>query len=172
MPIPIVKRTLVALLLLAFATCLRSQPGIDSLRAVMAHAGRDTTAVRALNQLAVAYVRELPDSTLALGMRALALAEAIDDRPGMAEALKNIGSGHVAGERFAMARTYYDRSFAQWSALGDRKRMADLHRKLGHVAERQGDMPEALKQDLAALRYHEAVHDTTNVGALKSDLAN
>ncbi|MBL7981946.1 MAG: tetratricopeptide repeat protein [Flavobacteriales bacterium] len=128
--------------------------------------------MRALNALAVAYSRELPDSTVALGTQALALAEAIGDRPGMAEALKNIGGGHAAGQRFAIARAYYDRSFEQWSTLGDRGQMASLQRKMGHVAESQGDMPEALKQNLAALRYYEAAHDTTTVAKLKSALSN
>ncbi|MBL8002289.1 MAG: tetratricopeptide repeat protein [Flavobacteriales bacterium] len=158
--------------LLGFAIVGVAQPGTDSLRAVLAHAGRDTTAVRALNELAVAYSRELPDSTVALGTRALALAEAIGDRPGMAEALKNIGGGHAAGQRFAIARAYYDRSFEQWSALGDRGQMASLQRKLGYVAESQGDMPEAIKQNLAALRHYEAAHDTATVAQLKTALAS
>ena len=150
----------------------QGQANVDSLRALLSHARHDTTHVRLMNELAVAYAPDEPDSTIAMGGRALRLAEEIDFRTGRAEALKNIGYGHLQREEYGVARVYFQRSLDAWDQLGRKDRLIDLHHDLSYCAQQSSDFPVALEHSLAQLRLVEQMDDRGAAAAIKSTVGN
>ena len=166
-------RTLpIVLIALMLPMSALAQPDLAPLRAAVGKARSDTARVNALNALAQAQAEFAPDSAIALATQALELAQRVGFVAGEAEALKNIGFGHEGTESFVPARSYYERAFALWSTQGNKAKLGELHRRMGDVAELQGDKTEALKQFLAALRIQEAARDTPAIADLKSAIGN
>ncbi len=96
---------------------------IDDLKAKLARvAGAEK--VKILNELAEAY---MPDSTrrsLDLAFRALSMSRKLDDRPGMSDALINIGRVYLHLNEFDKALEYYLKSLPIKEKIADGKGVA------------------------------------------------
>ncbi|MBK8498038.1 MAG: tetratricopeptide repeat protein [Flavobacteriales bacterium] len=163
---------ILALLLLPLTARCAVQADPDSLLRALAIAQTDSSKVGLLNELASAYSETEPDSTIAFGTKAKELGERSGQRPGLAEALTNIGIGHMRKDEYALARSYLERALDLWEAMGNDEQRSRLHDLLGQVAEQQSDFPEALKHDLAELRYVEKSGDRSAFAELTSTIGN
>lgn len=150
MPKPYLHALLICLPLAATAG-----PSADSLRQVLARTGQDTARVHVLNTLAQTYTDTRPDSAVSYGTQALELAQQLAFEPGVAEALRIIGIGHMRQQEYGIATSHLQRALALWTSLGDAEKQRRTHFALAHIAEQQSDFPEALKQYLTSLKFAE-----------------
>ncbi|MBL7954569.1 MAG: tetratricopeptide repeat protein [Flavobacteriales bacterium] len=158
--------------LATFSTAVLGQADPDSLRALLKRPQHDTTTVRLLNELAAIEAADRPDSTIVVATRALKLAETIDFGPGRAEALKNLGHGHLQREEYGVARVHFQRSLDAWDHLGRKDQLIKLHQSLSYCAQQSSDFPVALEHSLAQLRLVEQMGDRRAGAAIKSTIGN
>ncbi|MFZ1695149.1 MAG: hypothetical protein WAT74_18280 [Flavobacteriales bacterium] len=60
-----------------------------------------------------------PDSAIMFGAQALDLAGKLSFEPGVAEALRVIGFGHMREQEYGIAISHLQRALALWALLGD-----------------------------------------------------
>ena len=154
---------LTALLLSCCASVIRAQDDTDSLRRVLAASAPDTTRVNTLNTLAQAYMDVEPDSAISDSSQAHRLAEELAFEPGLGEALRIVGTGHMREQEYGIASSHLQRALALWAKLGDADKQKKIHIALAHIAEQQSDFPEALKQHLISLKLAEQLGDSSAV---------
>ncbi|MBL7957994.1 MAG: tetratricopeptide repeat protein [Flavobacteriales bacterium] len=154
---------LTALLLSCCASVIRAQDDTDSLRRVLAASAPDTTRVNTLNTLAQAYMDVEPDSSISYASQAQRLAEELAFEPGLGEALRIVGTGHMRRQEYGIASSHLQRALALCAKLGDAEKQKKIHFALAHIAEQQSDFPEALKQHLISLKLAEQLGDSAAV---------
>jgi len=116
-----------------------------------------------LNKLAALFADTRPDSAIIYGAQALDLAGKLSFEPGVAEALRVIGFGHMREQEYGIASSHLQRALALWAALGNADKQKRIHIALAHIAEQQSDFPEALKQYLTSLKFAEQLGDSAAV---------
>ncbi len=154
---------LTALFLSCCASVIRAQDDTDSLRRVLAASAPDTTRVNTLNTLAQAYMDVEPDSSISYASQAQRLAEELAFEPGLGEALRIAGTGHMRRQEYGIASSHLQRALALCAKLGDAEKQKKIHFALAHIAEQQSDFPEALKQHLISLKLAEQLGDSAAV---------
>ena len=136
---------------------------IDSLIHALARPGADTARVNTLNTLAQAYMDVEPDSAIGYASQAQRLAEELAFEPGLGEALRIAGTGHLRQQEYGIASSQLQRALALWAELGDAEKQKKIHFALAHIAEQQSDFPEALKQHLLSMKLAEQLGDSAAV---------
>ena len=136
---------------------------IDSLIHALARPGADTARVNTPNTLAQAYMDVEPDSAIGYASQAQRLAEELAFEPGLGEALRIAGTGHLRQQEYGIASSQLQRALALWAELGDAEKQKKIHFALAHIAEQQSDFPEALKQHLLSMKLAEQLGDSAAV---------
>ncbi|MFZ1688262.1 MAG: adenylate/guanylate cyclase domain-containing protein [Flavobacteriales bacterium] len=149
-----------------------AQANVDSLLKVLGMAAPDTNRVSLLNAVAAGYSQSAPDSTIAYGSRAAELAERLNFKPGLAEAFKNIGYGHLKREEYGIAIPLYHRSLDLWTALGNADQQQRIHYNLAWMAQQQSDFPGSLEHYLASLRFAEQKGDSAEAANVRMSIGN
>ena len=138
---------------LARPSALASAPGLRG----------DTTRIVALLKRANQVVATNPDSALLCSQQALALARQMRLLRKEVQALELIGWIQFARGDYPGGLRIYQQALTIAQARGFAKESAILHADIGRVLQEQGAYPEALENNLAALRYYGAVHDSTHL---------
>ena len=102
----------------------------------------------------------------------LALARKLEDTPGIATALANLGNVAYDQGDYPRARTYYEETLALARKLGDTSAIARTLNNLGNVAYAQGDYraaPTHLEEVLALARE---LGDTSGIATALINLGN
>lgn len=99
--------------------CVAQGRVIDSLRAVVRLAKEDTSTIRLMNEMAYEYRLVQPDTGLAYGKRALALAQKADWKPGIARSYNCIGINYYMLSDADSSLKYH------WKALDTYRRLGD-----------------------------------------------
>jgi adenylate cyclase len=142
----------------------------DSLRKVLARTGQDTARVRILNAMAETYANIHPDSAISYGTQAQELAEQLGFEPGLAEALRVIGIGHMREQEYGIASIHLQRALALWASLGDAGKQKGIHVALANIAEQQSDFSEALEQYFTSLKFAEQLGDSAAVVDMRMNI--
>lgn len=145
---------------------------VDSLRSVLGRENLpDSSRFKALNALARSYMYSEPDSTLVLGRKFLALAQAAGDRYQEGQALNTMGIALWVQSDFDGALEYFSASLAIREEIRDEAGVAGSLANIGLIHKQRGDYPRALEYQLKGLALDEArgyrsgvARSLTNIG--------
>jgi tetratricopeptide (TPR) repeat protein/transcriptional regulator with XRE-family HTH domain len=100
---------------------------------------------------------------------AVMAATRLDDRPGQAMSLRNLGMACLRLGDHEQALAHYTASLRLYQQLGDRLGQANIHQLLGAAAESHGRYADALSHAEQALRFYQAVgHRRKEAGMLNN----
>jgi class 3 adenylate cyclase len=136
---------------------------IDSLNAVIAAAGEDTSKVESLLSLASYYYRSEPGLAIQYVTEARELAERLDYRTGIAYAYKGIGMAYYVQGNYIEALVNWKNSYEVFESAGDRQGMANMLNNLGAVYYNEGDNSKAIEFYLESLKASEEIGDTLRI---------
>jgi predicted ATPase/class 3 adenylate cyclase len=102
--------------------------------------------------------------------RSLALAEVLDDKQGVMDALNGIGLVAWAQGEYGGARASFERALALAREVGEKRRTAVLLGNLGRVEAAQGDLAAARVHHEESLRIHLEQSDTHGVATSQANL--
>ena len=145
---------------------LQGQDRIDSLLLQLPKATEDTGNVKLLIDLSHTYYSINPDKGLDFGKQALALAEKLNWKKGMANACRTIAGNYGYGKSdFAMALKYSSQALSLFEEIGDKVGRAKMLGDIGVVHWYQSNYPEALNYYFEALRIHEELGNKPDMAA-------
>jgi two-component system, NtrC family, sensor kinase len=145
---------------------LQGQDRIDSLLGQLPKANEDTNKVKLLIDLSHTCYSINPDKGLNFGKQALALAEKLDWKKGMANATRTIAGNYGYGKSdYAMALKYSLESLQQFKEIGDKTGTARILGDIGVVYWYQSDYPNALNYYFNALRINEEIGNKADMAA-------
>jgi tetratricopeptide (TPR) repeat protein/DNA-binding CsgD family transcriptional regulator len=123
----------------------------------------DTVQLNQLLKRANRAVAAHPDSALGYAQSALRLARAGSLPRPQAQALEYIGWVHFLRGDYPGSLRIYQRALAVARAIHFDKECAILNADIGQVLQEEGAYPEALENDLLALRYYGRARDSTHL---------
>lgn len=141
----------------------------DSLRALLSSSIHDTVRIHALTELGWAYMYEIPDSAIAIGNRALSLAQKTNWPKGEPMAQGRLGAFHFAEGDNRKAIEYYEQAIGSFKKLKDYDNVAKTHGNIGSAFKVMGDHTLALEHYAKALEMHRT---SGNKGGLASILGS
>lgn len=134
----------------------QGQSLIDSLLTRLPKEKEDTSKVMLLNDLSLAYYSINPDEGVKFGKQALALAETLNWKKGIAYAYKVIAGNYGYGKAdYVQALEYSFKSLQQFNEIEDKTGTAKILGDIGVVYWFQSDYPHALKYYFDALQINE-----------------
>jgi class 3 adenylate cyclase/tetratricopeptide (TPR) repeat protein len=151
----------------------KGQERIDSLLKVVATSVNDTNKVMSLYKLAIESRRNDPQQALTLGEEALALAQVLNWKKGVADCLKNIGVTYHVLTDYPKERECYEKSLKIFEELDDRLGMGKCMNNIGITYYYLSDFPKALEYYFKALKIMEEfgnrqmiANSLNNIGAV------
>jgi signal transduction histidine kinase len=132
----------------------------------------DIHRINLLNELAFAYQRINPDSSLLLSERSLALSEEAGHVSGKVEALRNTGIVYYVQGDFNQALNYFYDALRIADEIQYEKGIARLYNNLGLIFYGQGKYEEALDAQFNSLTIKERINDTPGIATSLNNIAN
>jgi class 3 adenylate cyclase/Flp pilus assembly protein TadD len=132
----------------------------DSLRERISRQAEDTNKVRLLNLLGRSIVESNPDSALQILNYAYQLSIRLEDKPGEALALKNIGIVYYIQGKYVEAIKFWNQTIGVYRQIGDKRGEANILGNQASVYFNQGDDAKSLELDLKSLKISESINDT------------
>ena len=139
---------------------------IDSLKVLLENLAEDTMKVNTLNDIASAIFRSEPAEAIRYSEDAIALAEQINFRRGLALAHKNLGLGYYMQANYTEAFRSWEPSLETYEELGDFKMVANLLSNMGSIYYSIGKNVEAIEYFLRSLKLAEELSDSTRISTL------
>jgi len=160
----------------------QGQQKIDSLLAVLKTERPDSLKVNALNELAYLFRSNNPDTAIYFASEALELATTANYATGMINAYlrksianKNLGNFEEALENNTDALSLCDQLLGSEAPTDKSKLMilkAWAYGNFGNIYEEQGNYPEALINNLTALKIREEIGDEAGITASNNNIGN
>ncbi|MGN6530156.1 MAG: tetratricopeptide repeat protein [Ginsengibacter sp.] len=145
---------------------LQGQQRIDSLLGQLPKAQEDTNKVKLLIDLSHSFYSINPDEGLNYGNKALAVAEKLNWKKGMANACRTIAGNYGYGKSDYPKALEYDAKALEWfRETGDKTGTARILGDMGVVYWYQSNYPEALKNYFDALRINEELSNKADMAA-------
>lgn len=170
-------------LLLSFAllsaSCIAQQDAkADSLQRVLKTQKDDTSKVNTLNALS-SHVSNPSNRSLALfsqaqkhAQDALALAEKLNFKKGVARSLENLGESYLLKVNYTDALKNMFSALKHRNEIGNKKDIATCYTKIGAIYAQQGDYSESLKNLFNALKISKEIGDKENMYVCYSDISS
>ncbi len=156
---------------------LHGQPYIDSLKLEIPRAKTDSDKVKLLKDISIGYMNVNPDEGISYGMQALALAERIQWKRGIARASNNIGANYNAKSNYPLAMEYYIKALKINEELGEKIGIASNSMNIGTIYYFQRNCEKALYYFEHALKIYEQLKQykkiaetVANIGSTYSQL--
>ncbi len=125
---------------------------IDSLKQILRNTPPSPEKVAILNRICKLSIRSTPDSIMPTALKALTLAQELDDKRGMLLALKNKSFGHhVSGHPIDSSLVCQQASVRIAEEIGDYETIALWHNNIGYILKKQKSYPKALASLLAGV---------------------
>ncbi len=132
----------------------------------------DTTAVKILNSLSVAYRGNNPDKAMDYANQCLALSEQIGYKKGMGDAYGNMGAINEMRGDHLPALNFNEKALKIRLEILDKKGIAGCYNDIGVIYYNQGNYPEALKNYLAAFKIKEEIGDKQGIANAYGNIGN
>ncbi len=143
---------------------LQGQNRIDSLLGQLPKVNEDTNKVKLLIDLSHTYYSINPDEGLRFGQQALALAEKLEWKKGVANACRTIAGNYGYGKSdYATALKYSLQALDQFKEIGDKLGTARILSDIGVIHWYQANYPNALKYYFDALRINEEINNKPDI---------
>jgi tetratricopeptide (TPR) repeat protein len=165
--------------LLFFTVSISASAQNDSLKAFVNSAKSDTAKFRICNQLSTSYSASDNKTSLFFAQWAKTIAEAHNDKRGIAEAMNNIGYALYYSGKSDSALHVFIESVKIARAIGDSAEVIFAMNRMGFIYREKGDYPKALtayNQSLASnigeKNKSEAANSYLNIGVAYNDQGN
>lgn len=153
-------------------TLLAQQAIVDSLKQVVESTSAEEEKLTALLELGDKLFRAVPDEAISYSETAKELAIKLNDKSGLALALKNIGLGHYQKGDYVEALVAWDESLKNYEGQQDQEGIANILSNIGATYYNQGNDAQAIEYYLRSLKVAEELDDksaiaraTSNIGA-------
>lgn len=148
----------------------------DSLERLLATEKSDAKRLDLLKELTdVAFDLDF-EVALGYAKRGVALSERIDDKEWEPKFYEMQGRMHANLSQLDSARMFFDKAMEGYVAVGNKRGQATTNFKIAWVHKRRGEIAEAMKADLSALRVMEELGDQEGIagalGRVSEDLRN
>jgi len=155
-------------------SCFAQQPNLDSLWGVWEDKSQpDTNRLDAMKRIAwYGYIYTAPDSSIYFAQQLLELAESIEHRKFVADALNIQGSAYRLLGEFDKAIEYHQRSFDIMEEIDDKSGMAAAVNNIGIVHVMQGDRNKALDYFKQNLAIREKIGDKRGIAGASNNIGN
>lgn len=161
------RKSIAVLLILLVGKVFSQDPSlVPDLLAALKKPQEDTARVQSLVKLCFNLTNAAPDSALAFGTEALALAERINDIKGLADAHNNLGYLATHQGHLKEAEAHLDTSMKLFTAIGRPSYLAVVRSNRGWLAERKGDRVGMLREFQEALKQAELAQDTSTIAVI------
>lgn len=166
------KRLFPAVLLITFITFSASaqQAARDSLFAKLSEEKTDTGRIKLLNNIALTFEKENPTRMVSYAREALALAQRVGYKRGMAFAYRILGDHYNDNSDFPEALKYYFLELKLREDMNDVSNQRIVHNRIGIVYSYQKKNYEALKQFQLVARLSEQMNDKRNMASTYNNL--
>src|SRR6185312_2087754 len=145
---------------------LQGQQRIDSLLRQLPQTKEDTIKVKLLIDLSHSFYSINPDEGLNYGNKALALAEKLNWKKGIANACRTIAGNYGYGKSdYPKALEYDTKALESFRETGDKTGTARILGDMGVLYWYQSNYPEALKNYFDALRLNEELGNKADMAA-------
>lgn len=145
---------------------------IDSLLSILKIAKEDTGKVNILDELSYSYRNRQPDTGLLYGQQALALAEKLNWRLGIATSYSRIGNNYYSLSSPYEALEYFQKALKIYEQTGDKAGMGGSFGNIGTVYQYfLSDYLMALEYHEKSLRLFEQLHDKNGIAKSLGNLA-
>ncbi len=145
---------------------------VDSLRQLVRSPTQDTYRVKALYKLGWQFRHNKLDSTRILSQEALQLAQQIDFKKGIGNALHNLANYHWRKGNLAQALKFYNKADQVWEKIGDKNNRASTMGNIGVIYADQGNYPKALDAYFKALKLSRQLKNTEDIGTWLYNIGN
>lgn len=135
----------------------QGQELLDSLLKVLPSAKEDTNKVQLLRNISFYYAYVNPDAGLKYGLQALALAENLKWKFGMAKACNSIAINFSAQSNNTKALEYYNKALKIFEESGSKRGIAQISGNIGSTYASMNDYDQALKYEFKALKAEEEI---------------
>jgi signal transduction histidine kinase/uncharacterized protein HemY len=162
------------LVVLAACLPLKAQTQrLDSMRTLLqTQALDDTTRVNTLNDLAFALVLSSPDQTEKCARQALALAQTIGFKRGLADANRQIGTSFWQRSRFVEAMQSYTTALHICQEIGDKNGLGGVLNNIAITYSREGKYAEAQSYYFQSLKIAEEINDAYGIGVQLNNIGD
>ncbi|MBK6752925.1 MAG: tetratricopeptide repeat protein [Flavobacteriales bacterium] len=151
----------------------RGQELLDSLLQELHKTERDTTKVKLLYDLSrVYYISGDYERALNYVDESKQLAEELEYRKGVADALMALGLLSQARGDFSLALKHLSASLKMREAEGDKTALVKTYNNIGGVYYSQSDYTEALRNHIAALKIGEEIGDQKGIAYAHGNIGN
>jgi tetratricopeptide (TPR) repeat protein len=140
------------------------------LRIVLLHSKQDTGRVNALNRLAWQLMYQETDTSVILGKEALALAEKLKWKKGIAISCSQLGTFSELTGDLANALQYDQRNLDLRIELKERKNLIGAYANLAGAYDDLGNAPKAVQYYLTALSMAEQDNDSGSIALVHGNL--
>ncbi|MBL0340863.1 MAG: tetratricopeptide repeat protein [Bacteroidetes bacterium] len=147
----------------------QGQERIDSMLVVLKSSAEDTNKVTLLNDICFTYYAINPDEGLIFGNQALALAEKLKWKYGIAQANSRIGSNYFGKADYPNALTFWLKALKQNEEIGNKKSVGINLGNIGNIFLLQNDYEKALDYYFRATKLNE---ESGNKNALALNFGN
>lgn len=166
-------------LVLAILLCLaqnlayaQNQKLIDSLKSELSRLPQDTSRVEYLCALAFEYRSANIDTAFLIAGDAIALAEKLNYKPGLALAYNHYGILYKNKQNFTESINWHLKSLAIKTELNDLKGMASSYNNLGRTYGMVNDNVRSIYYYLQSLRIREKQNDMFGIGAAYNNISH
>jgi tetratricopeptide (TPR) repeat protein len=164
-----VKKIIFPIFLFSCKFCFAQNQRIDSLKSVLKNSTEDTNKVIALYKLAAQFQNNNPDTTMILNRQSLVLAEKLNYKKGIANALTDIGFIHRLYGNYDSAIYFLESGLNIHKIINNRKGISSCLGALAIVYISLGNYPKAFESSFRGIKIDE---ETGNKAALARKLHN
>ncbi len=138
--------------IILFPFLVKAQNSTDSLLNVIKNSTSPIEKVDALIQLSGQNIRQNTQLQLSYATEAYRVADSIGYKEGIADALNQLGIGHLYSGKLDSSMSFYERSLQLYDSLDDQENVSQLLMNMGDLFQRRGNFPQASKYYFDALR--------------------
>ncbi len=130
----------------------------------------DTNRLKAMYDIAWAYIYTNPDSAIILAEQQLQLAEKTNQKKYEGTAFKTIGTAYLNKDNSQKALDYLVRALKVNEEIGDKQGIGSCSNNIGAVYQYQSNYTKALAYYLKSLKIAEERRDKPSIGACYSNI--
>ena len=145
----------------------------DSLRHVYNnHSLNDTTRLNAIEQIALGYLQDKPDTVLVIANNELKYSQQIHQKKYEGDANNIIANYYFVKEDNANALEYFTRSLRIFEEIGDKRDIVSTLNWLGTVYNKTGDHTKGFEYEFKSLKILEDLGDRQGIAECHMEIGN
>lgn len=157
---------LTSLLIMSFALVAQSTPVVDSLERELAKGIGPKVKIKAMQELALAYMNENPERCIVLSMDGLRLSDGMGDEFAKAAFYYYLGGAYYRKGNYDSTAVFLEQAMTLSKEIKDSKQEAAVYQLYGQLFRKQGKYSEAIAQYLEAVKIAEQRQDEKQLSSM------